>query len=116
MSAASATSLRRARQVAPLFAALGDETRLGLLARLSSGRPTSIAALSERATISRQAIRKHLEVLSDAGLVKGTREGREHLWTLEPSRLADARGYLDAIGRQWDDALARLAAFVEDDG
>ena len=113
MSRASATA-PRARVAAPLFAALGDETRLQLLLRLSSSGPESIAQLSATASVSRQAITKHLKVLSEAGLVRGRRLGRKHIWELQPKRLSDARDYLDQISRQWDDALGRLKAFVED--
>lgn len=103
------------RDAAPLFAALGDETRLELLLRLSSSGPESIARLSEPASVSRQAIAKHLTILERAGLVTGTRRGREHVWALAPQGLDRARAHLDAIERQWDDALGRLRAFVEDD-
>lgn len=113
MSPAKAIASARVRDAAPLFAALGDETRLQLLLRLSSGGPGSIARLSAKSQVSRQAITKHLEVLSEAGLVRGTRRGREHIWQLKPKRLADAREYLDRISRQWDDALDRLQSFVE---
>lgn len=111
MSSASATA--HVRAAAPLFAALGDETRLALLMRLSSGGPGSIARLSEKAKVSRQAITKHLEILSAAGLVRSARRGRESIWELEPKRLADAHATLDRIAAQWDDALDRLRAFVE---
>ena len=115
MSRASGSAASVAvRDAAPLFAALGDETRLRLLTRLSSGGPQSVTSLCEKADVSRQAISKHLEVLSGAGLVKGTRQGREHIWQLAPERLDKGREYLDRIGRQWDDALDRLRAFVED--
>jgi DNA-binding transcriptional ArsR family regulator len=113
MSQVSGVTSVRARDAAPLFAALGDETRLGLLVRLSSGGPGSIARLSAKSPVSRQAITKHLEVLCEAGLVRSSRRGRERIWELEPKRLADAREYLDRISRQWDDALDRLKAFVE---
>ena len=96
-----------------LFAALGDGTRLRLLARLTSGGPASIARLSARSQVSRQAITKHLEVLLGAGLVRGERRGRERIWRLEPKRLAEARAYLDLVSRHWDDALGRLKRFVE---
>src|SRR5262245_5245487 len=109
MSAARAKAGFAAREAAPLFAALGDATRLGLLARLSSSGPGSVARLSDRAHVSRQAIAKHLAVLSDAGLVRSLRRGRERIWELEPTRLADAHRHLDHIASQWDDALARLA-------
>jgi DNA-binding transcriptional ArsR family regulator len=105
----------KVKDAAPLFAALGDETRLHLLARLSSGGPGSIARLSEKSTVSRQAITKHLEILSDAGLVRSTRRGRERIWELEPRRLSDAHAFLDKIAQQWEGALGRLKAFVEDD-
>jgi DNA-binding transcriptional ArsR family regulator len=99
---------------APVFAALGDETRLGLVSRLSAGGPMSIARLTEGSTVTRQAVAKHLRVLEDAGLVRGTREGRESVWELEPRRLEDVRRCLDAIARRWDAALGRLKTFVEE--
>jgi DNA-binding transcriptional ArsR family regulator len=114
MSMASASAASRVRDAAPLFAALGDETRLRLIMRLSSGGPGSITQLSAKSDVSRQAITKHLRVLSDAGLVRSTRKGREQVWDLEPKRLADAHEYLDRISQQWDAALDRLKAFVED--
>jgi DNA-binding transcriptional ArsR family regulator len=113
MSARDAIAPAQVRDAAPLFAALGDETRLKLLLRLSASGPESIARLSARAAVSRQAIKKHLVVLDGAGLVRGTRVGREHIWQLRPERLADARGYLERISQQWDDALGRLKSFVE---
>jgi DNA-binding transcriptional ArsR family regulator len=113
MSRASAIGAAEVRDAVPLFAALGDETRLKLLVRLSSGGPGSIVRLSEKSAVSRQAITKHLRVLSGAGLIRGNRRGREQIWELEPTRLADARAYLDQISQQWDDALDRLKSFVE---
>ena len=114
MSRASTATSPRVRDAAPLFAALGDETRLRLIIRLSSGGPGSITQLSAKSDVSRQAITKHLRVLSDAGLVRSTRKGREQVWDLEPKRLADAHSYLDRISQQWDEALDRLRQFVED--
>jgi DNA-binding transcriptional ArsR family regulator len=96
-----------------LFAALGDETRLRLLGRLCARGPGSIAQLSEKASVSRQAVTKHLEVLSGAGLVRSSWLGRERIWEFEPQRLSDAHAYLEEISRQWDGALARLKAFVD---
>lgn len=113
MSQASGVASASARDAAPLFFALGDETRLRLLARLSSGGPGSIARLAASSPVSRQAITKHLQVLSRAGLVRSSRRGRERIWELQPRRLADAHAYLDRISREWDQALARLKAFVE---
>jgi len=104
---------RGSRGPAPLFAALGDSTRLQLVAWLSRDGPQSISALAGHATISRQAVTKHLEVLEEAGLAASRREGRERIFELRPERLAEVRRYLDQIGRQWDEALARLRAHVE---
>jgi len=98
---------------AVLFAALGDPTRLTLVARLARGEPLSITRLAEGGTISRQAITKHLHVLAGAGLVESSRQGREQLWELNPRQLAEARRCLDLIGAQWDSALARLKASLE---
>lgn len=114
MSKVSAIAGPQVRDAAPLFAALGDETRLRLIIRLSSGGPGSITRLSAKSAVSRQAISKHLRVLSEAGLVRSTRRGRERVWDLEPKRLADAHEYLDRISQQWDEALDRLKRFVEE--
>ena len=100
-------------RTAPVFAALGDETRLALMARLCAGRPLSIAQLTVGTAVTRQAITKHLHVLADAGLVRDARRGRERIWKLETSRLDEARRYLDAISKRWDEALDRLKSFVE---
>ena len=105
---------RSFRRSAPIFAALGDASRLALVARLCGRGPTSITGLSEGAGITRQAISKHLRVLEDAGLVTGERAGRESVWELRTDRLADARHALDAIGAQWDAAIERLKRLVEE--
>ncbi len=102
-----------ASAAAPVFAALGDETRLRLVARLCKGGPQSIAGLAAGSDVTRQAITKHLQVLEEAGLARSSREGRERVWEFEPRRLEAVRRYLDAISKQWDDALDRLKAFVE---
>jgi DNA-binding transcriptional ArsR family regulator len=96
-----------------VFAALGDPTRLQLVARLSGDGPLSIKRLQEGRAMSRQAITKHLESLAQAGLVRDTWQGRERLWQIEPQRLRQAQDYLARIGEQWEEALGRLKAFVE---
>lgn len=98
---------------ASVFAALGDPTRLRLVAALCAGGALSIAQLTTGTAVTRQAVTKHLEVLAGAGLVHDIRQGRERLWELEPSRIDEARRALDAIAAQWDQALQRLKAFVE---
>lgn len=100
-------------RAAPLFAALGDPTRLRVVARLSADGPLSITALTVGADVSRQAITKHLEVLATAGLARDSRSGRERVWELEPTRLAEARRALDVISKRWDEAIERLRALVE---
>jgi len=100
---------------APVFAALGDETRLRIVAQLCSSGPASIAGLTGDSGVSRQAVTKHLRILEDAGLVRATRSGRESSWRLLPGGLADARARLDRISQQWDAALERLRAFVEEE-
>jgi DNA-binding transcriptional ArsR family regulator len=100
---------------APVFAALGDATRLGLVARLCGDGPLSITRLSLGSGVTRQAITKHLHALADAGLVRHSRRGRERIWELEPRRLERARRRLEQISDQWDQAIGRLRAFVEED-
>ncbi|KRE92509.1 ArsR family transcriptional regulator [Frateuria sp. Soil773] len=101
------------RKSAPVFAALGDDTRLRLVALLCAGGAMSIAQLTLGTDITRQAVTKHLHVLADAGLVHDVRQGRERLWAFAPDRLAEARRSLDAIAAQWDSALLRLKSTVE---
>lgn len=104
----------RRRTFAPIFAALGDETRLALIDRLSRGEPQSISELAEGSPISRQAITKHLKVLEEAGLVESNRAGRESRFALTPTPLGEARDYLDFVSSEWDQALARLKAFLDE--
>jgi DNA-binding transcriptional ArsR family regulator len=99
---------------APLFAALGDATRLRLVARLCDDGPTSITRLATCSNVTRQAITKHLRVMEEAGLVRSARHGRERVWRLDQRRLEDARHYLHLISKHWDDALIRLRELVED--
>jgi DNA-binding transcriptional ArsR family regulator len=103
---------RRAR--APVFAALGDETRLALVAKLSIGRPRSISQLTGGSKLTRQAITKHLRVLEGAGIVHSVRAGREKRFEFDPEPMEGIRRYLDLVSEQWDQALARLKSFVED--
>jgi DNA-binding transcriptional ArsR family regulator len=98
-----------------VFAALGDDTRLRLLARLAAGEPMSIARLTDGSGITRQGVTKHLRVLAGAGLVRGTRRGKESLWRVERRRLEEASRSLDLISRQWDESLRKLKLFVESD-
>ena len=101
------------RSVAPVFAALGDETRLRLVSRLSTGGPLSITTLAAGLPMTRQAITKHLRVMEAAGLVRAEVRGRESLWRLEERRLALAARHLRAISSEWDARLGRLKRLVE---
>lgn len=100
--------------VAPLLAALGDESRLQIVKKLCERGPLSITKLTQGSDISRQGVTKHLHALHKAGLVRSRRQGREHIWKLEPKRIDEVMRYLAQISRQWDAALTRLRAAVED--
>jgi DNA-binding transcriptional ArsR family regulator len=99
---------------AQVFAALGDETRLSLVAKLCGGQPHSISQLTEGSKLTRQAITKHLRVLESVGIVHGFHAGRESLFEFDPEPMAEIKGYLDFVSEQWDQALSRLKSFVED--
>jgi DNA-binding transcriptional ArsR family regulator len=103
------------RDPARVFAALGEPARLRIVSRLCEAGPLSIARLTEGASVSRQAVTKHLQALERAGLVHSGRAGREHIWTLRTEQIVDAQRYLDRISQQWDEALFRLQAFVGSD-
>lgn len=126
MSASSAPDRSRAggsavadaaanESLAHVFAALGDPTRLKLVEVLCAGGAFSISHLTQTTDISRQGVTKHLNVLSEAGVVRDVKMGRERLWQLEPARIDDARRTLESIGREWEQALGRLKSFVEKD-
>lgn len=112
MSRNLAANLKRG---APVFAALGDETRLRIISKLSAGGPLSITQLTEGESVTRQAITKHLGVLADAGLVRDVRSGRERLWELELAPLGVARSCLDLVSQRWDQRLERLKSLVENE-
>ena len=108
----SQSSVQR-RSYASVFAALGDRTRLSLVAKLCRGQPFSISQLTEGSELTRQAITKHLRVLEGAGIVRGVRKGRESLFEFNPQPIEKAKDYLEFVSEQWDQALSRLKAFVE---
>jgi DNA-binding transcriptional ArsR family regulator len=97
----------------PVFAALGDPTRLRLVARLGQEGPLTISRLSNGAGVTRQAVAKHLRVLANAGLAHGSRQGREQFWRLEAAPLDEARRSLERISQRWDQTLGRLKASLE---
>ena len=97
---------------APVFAALGDPIRLDIIVKLSDG-PLPTVDLTEMASVSRQAVSKHLRVLEDVGLIRSERLGRDRVWSLEADRLAEVHKYLGEISARWDEAIGRLRSFVE---
>jgi DNA-binding transcriptional ArsR family regulator len=99
---------------AAIFAALGDKTRLRLVAKLGRGQPCSISQLTRGSRLTRQAITKHLRVLQRAKIVHSVRTGRESRFELDPEPIEEIKEYLDQVSAQWDQALARLKSFVED--
>ncbi|QDV23412.1 ArsR/SmtB family transcription factor [Aureliella helgolandensis] len=108
------TLARQLSNQAPLFAALGDKTRLLLLVKLGGGEPYSVTTLAEKSSLTRQAIRKHLHVLEEVGMVKGVKCGRENLFQFNPKPIRELKLSLEDISRHWDDALTRLKRFAEE--
>src|SRR5215813_10387293 len=104
----------RGRAHASVFAALGDETRLALVVKLSGGQPSSISQLTKGSKLTRQAITKHLRVLESVGIVHSVHAGRESLFELDPTPIEEMGEYLDLVSEQWNHALARLKSFIED--
>jgi DNA-binding transcriptional ArsR family regulator len=115
MSAMPRSAAGALRTSASVFAALGDETRLSLLAKLTRGEPLSISRLTSGTRLTRQAVTKHLRVLEDVGVVHSIKAGRESRFALDPRPIDDVRLYLEQVSRQWDNALARLKALVEEE-
>jgi DNA-binding transcriptional ArsR family regulator len=100
--------------LAPVFAALGDRTRLGLLSQLGTAEARNISQLAEGSHLTRQGLTRHLQVLEDAGIVTSSRTGRERYFRLEPAPLREMQDYLERVARHWDDTLERLRNWVED--
>ena len=109
-------SVARGKTHAPVsvFAALGDETRIALVAKLSGGLPCSISQLTKGSKLTRQAITKHLRVLEAVGIVHSVHAGRKSLFKFDPTPIAEMREYLDFVSEQWDHALARLQSFIQE--
>jgi DNA-binding transcriptional ArsR family regulator len=113
MSRKASSAAPRRRTYAPIFAALGDETRLAIVAKLSEGQHRSIAQLTQGTRLTRQAVTKHLRVLERARFVRSVRIGRENLFEFDPTPIRQVKEYADVVSEQWDKALARLKGFVE---
>jgi DNA-binding transcriptional ArsR family regulator len=97
------------------FAALADPTRRALLARLSETEAISVSELAKPFSMSLPAVMKHLDVLSDAGLVSRAKTGRTVSCRLRAEPMRDANEWLNRYQRFWSDRLDQLAAFLEED-
>jgi DNA-binding transcriptional ArsR family regulator len=105
-------------QATPLdrtFAALADPTRRALLARLDAEDSLSVSELAKPFPVSLPAIMKHLDVLSDAGLISRSKTGRTVTCQLTPAPMEQAMEWLARYERYWTEQLDRLAAFLEED-
>jgi DNA-binding transcriptional ArsR family regulator len=99
-------------QQANTFAALGDETRLSLVAKLSRLSPQSISQLAHGTELTRQAITKHLRVLEKVGLVRSLHKGRETLFAFDAAPIETVTQYLEMVSRQWDQKLSDLQSYL----
>lgn len=113
MSRTRPDSRARLKRRAAVFGALGDATRLGLVATLCAGPPQSISQLAGHSPLTRQGLTRHLQRLEHAGLVRSKRIGREHIFEFSPEPLRDLQTYLEQVSEEWDGALATLKSFVE---
>jgi DNA-binding transcriptional ArsR family regulator len=100
-------------QLNQTFQALADPTRRALLARLQEADGLSISDLAQPLPMTLPAVMKHLDVLSDAGLIKRAKAGRTVTCRLSPEPMREAMDWLARYERFWTDNLDRLAAFVE---
>src|SRR5437762_13524893 len=98
-------NIARLQACAAIFAALGQETRLSLVAKLSEGDRYSISQLTGGSKLTRQAVTRHLRVLEEAGLVHSTPSGRENLFELDTRPFKAIREFLDVVSYQWYQAL-----------
>lgn len=95
-------------RVGAVFSALADPTRRYVVQALAGEATVTASQLAERLPISRQAVAKHLGALGEAGLVTAQREGREVRYRLTPDAMADAMGWMAAVGASWDSRLSSL--------
>ena len=95
-----------------VFSALSDAGRRRLLETLAERDSASLTELAAQLPLTRQAVSKHLLVLGRAGLVEASRAGRETHYRLTPEPLVEALAWMERIGAQWDERLARLGAHL----
>jgi DNA-binding transcriptional ArsR family regulator len=97
------------------FAALADPTRRALIARLGEQDGLSVSELAQPFPVSLPAIMKHLDVLSDAGLIAREKTGRTVACRLTAAPMEQAMSWLNRYEKFWSAQLGRLAAFLEDE-
>lgn len=97
-----------------VFQAIADPTRRSLLKMLAN-KEMPIAAITDCFPISRTAVNKHLQVLSEAGLVSSQKVGRETRYKLQPEPLVELKDWLVFFEQYWDEKLIALKKFVETD-
>lgn len=103
----------QARHLDRIFSALGDPTRRAMLARLEREDSLSVSALAEPFAIKLPAVMKHLDVLSDAGLIRRRKRGRTVTVKISPGPLRDASHWLRRYEHFWSSSLDRLAEYAE---
>jgi DNA-binding transcriptional ArsR family regulator len=91
-----------------VFSALSDPSRRRLVETLAGRESASLTELAAQLPVTRQAVSKHLTALGHAGLVESSRAGRETRYRLTPQPLGEALAWLENVGGQWDERLARL--------
>jgi DNA-binding transcriptional ArsR family regulator len=99
------------RDLATVFAALGDPTRLAIIERLSHGE-VSVQALSAPFEISPPAISRHLKVLEQAGLVIRSRAGKERPCALNPDGMRKVADWTQQMRRFWDESFDRMDDYL----
>ncbi len=97
-----------------VFEAIADPTRRQILGYIQESGPLSVNEVAEPFSISRQAVTKHLDVLSRAGLVHVERSGRHRLHHVDPAPLRAVAEWLEPYSAAWDERLARLEKFLDD--
>lgn len=97
-----------------LFRALGDPIRLEIVQRLSREDRWTINSLSDGFDLTRQGVRRHIQVLADANLIRLEPKGREVFVELDTQGITEAKAFIAEIERQWDRRLEALRRFVEE--
>jgi len=98
----------------PVFRALADPTRRDIL-RMLSREDMTIAEVSDKFDMTRAAVKKHLTVLSDGGLINVRAEGRERINSFNPEGFAPVFSWLEYFDAFWDDRLTALKTQIEKD-